>query len=80
MNTLEFLTLEIKKATGAEDILPDQRFLDVGGNSLNLVKLLKAIKNETGVAMPAKAFFDKTRSTINQLSIELDILIKSNPS
>lgn len=74
MNTEATLIQILEDVVGVKKLTRDTRFLDVGGNSLNLVAVLKKIKEKTGVAPSPRLFFDKTRSTVAAISAEIDSL------
>ncbi|AOJ05251.1 MULTISPECIES: acyl carrier protein [Burkholderia] len=74
MKTETMLIQILESVIGAKKVTGDARFLDIGGNSLNLVEVLKQIKAKTGVAPSPRLFFDKTRSTVMALSAEIDAL------
>jgi acyl carrier protein len=66
-----------KEVIGVEKIGVNERFMDIGGNSLNLVEAIGQVKEKMGVTLKARLFFDKHRSTIAELSKEIDA-IKAN--
>jgi hypothetical protein len=72
MNTETQLIRIFENVIGVRDLHRDARFIDIGGNSLNLVAILKQIKAKTGVSPPARMFFDKSGSTIAALSSAID--------
>ena len=72
MNTEALLRKILENVLGTRNLKADSRFLDIGGNSLNLVQILKQIKENTGVALPPKLFFDKSRSTLAGISAAID--------
>ncbi|AOJ73047.1 MULTISPECIES: acyl carrier protein [Burkholderia] len=74
MKTETMLIQILESVIGVKKVTGDTRFLDIGGNSLNLVEVLKQIKAKTGVAPSPRLFFDKTRSTVAALSGEIDAL------
>lgn len=74
MNTEAIVIQVLQDVIGAKDVSAETRFLDVGGNSLNLVNVLKQLKEKTGVTPPPRLFFDKTRSTVAAISAEIDAL------
>ncbi|MBO2984051.1 acyl carrier protein [Burkholderia pseudomallei] len=74
MKTETMLIQILESVIGVKKVTGDTRFLDIGGNSLNLVEVLKQIKAKTGVAPSPRLFFDKTRSTVVALSAEIDTL------
>jgi acyl carrier protein len=74
MNTQAIVIQVLEDVIGVKQLTPETRFLDIGGNSLNLVAVLKQLKEKTGVTPPPKLFFDKTRSTVASLSAEIDAL------
>ena len=61
---------------GLERLLPQQRFLDVGGNSLTLNIILTRIEAEKGVALDPALFYDDDRSSLAELAKELDALLE----
>ncbi len=74
MKTETMLIQILESVIGVKKVTGDTRFLDIGGNSLNLVEVLKQIKAKSGVAPSPRLFFDKTRSTVAALSAEIDTL------
>jgi acyl carrier protein len=74
MKTEAILIQVLEDVVGAKKVTADTRFLDIGGNSLNLVEVLKQVRAKTGVAPSPRLFFDKTRSTVAALSAEIDAL------
>jgi acyl carrier protein len=74
MNTEAIVIQVLQDVIGVQNVTPETRFLDIGGNSLNLVTVLKQVKEKTGVTPPPRLFFDKTRSTVAAISAEIDAL------
>lgn len=74
MKTEAILIQILENVIGVKNVSRDARFLDIGGNSLNLVEVLKQIKDRLGVAPPPRIFFDKSRSTVAAISAEIDSL------
>lgn len=74
MKTEAILIKILEDVIGAKKLTGETRFLDIGGNSLNLVAVLKQIKEKTGVSPSPRLFFDKKRSTVAALSAEIDSL------
>lgn len=74
MNTETVLIQILENVIGAQNVSRDARFLDIGGNSLNLVEILKQIKDRFGIAPPPRMFFDKSHSTVAAISAEIDSL------
>jgi acyl carrier protein len=72
MSTEMLVTQIFESVIGVRNLKPDSRFIDVGGNSLNLVAVLKQIKDKTGVAAPPRIFFDKKYATIAAISAAID--------
>lgn len=72
MTTETQLIRIFENVIGVRNLNRDERFVDIGGNSLNLVAILKQIKEQTGVAPPARMFFDKSASTVAALSSAID--------
>lgn len=72
MKTEAILIQILENVIGVKNLSRDARFLDIGGNSLNLVEVLKQIKDKIGVAPPPRIFFDKSRSTVAAISAEID--------
>lgn len=72
MKTEAILTQIMEKVIGVRNLSCDARFIDIGGNSLNLVHILKQIKEKTGVAPSPRMFFDKSQSTIAAISAAID--------
>lgn len=72
MKTEAMLIQILENVIGVKNVSPDARFLDIGGNSLNLVEILKQIKEKTGVAPSPRMFFDRSRSTVADISAAID--------
>lgn len=72
MNTEAVLIQILENVIGVKDVGLDARFLDIGGNSLNLVQVLKQLKEKTGVTPPPRMFFDKKCSTVAAISAAID--------
>lgn len=73
--TTEATVIQIlEDVIGVKKLTSETRFLDIGGNSLNLVAVLKQVKEKTGVTPSPRLFFDKTRSTVAAISAEIDAL------
>jgi acyl carrier protein len=71
--TTEAMLIEIlEDVIGVTELDRNARFLDVGGNSLNLLEVLRQIKERTGVAMAPRIFFDRSRSTVASISAAID--------
>ncbi|MBA3772357.1 MAG: acyl carrier protein [Ramlibacter sp.] len=78
MNTEATVIQILEDVIGVKKLNRDTRFLDIGGNSLNLVAVLKQIKEKTGAAPSPRLFFDKTRSTVAAISAEIDSQRETN--
>ena len=63
-----------KDVIAVETIGMNDRFMDIGGNSLNLVEVIAQVKEKMGVSIKARLFFDKHKSTIAELSKEIDAI------
>lgn len=74
MNTEATVIQILEDVIGVKKLTAETRFLDIGGNSLNLVAVLKQVKEKTGVTPSPRLFFDKTRSTVAAISAEIDTL------
>lgn len=72
MKTEEIVIQILENVLEVKNLGPDARFLDVGGNSLNLVAVLKQIKEKTGVTPSPRLFFDKSNSTVTAISAAID--------
>ncbi len=72
MKTEAILIQILESVTGVRNLGRDARFLDIGGNSLNLVSILKQIKERTGVTPAPRLFFDKSQSTVAAISAAID--------
>ena len=69
----EALVIQIfENVIGVRNLTPDTRFLDIGGNSLNLVAVLKQLKEKAGAAPAPRLFFDKSHGTIAAISSAID--------
>lgn len=62
----------LEDVVGAKDLSADSRFLDIGGNSLNLVEVLKQLRAKTGVAPSPRIFFDKQGSSVAAIAAAID--------
>lgn len=72
MGTENTLIQILEKVLGVKDVKRQDRFLEIGGNSLNLIEVRREIEDKTGVTLPSRIFFDKSRSTVTSLSAEID--------
>lgn len=72
MKTETELKRILEDVVGAKNLSSNARFLDIGGNSLNLVQVLKRIEDKFGVSPSPRIFFDKSRSTVAGISAALD--------
>lgn len=63
-----------------EEILLPQTFISVGGNSLTLNIILNRIEAEKEVAFDAGLFFEPSRSSLFEISRELDRLLEGGGS
>jgi len=63
----------LERVIGVRGLTPETRFLDIGGNSLNLVAVLKLLKEKTGVVPAPRMFFDKAYGTVAAISSAIDI-------
>jgi len=77
MNTEALVIGILENVIGVKNLSRDARFLDIGGNSLNLVEVLKQIKDKTGVAPAPRIFFDKSNSTVAAIGAAIDALRES---
>ena len=67
-----------KEIIGLEQVQLQQKFPDVGGNSLTLNIILTRIENEKGASVEAELFFDPDKSSLSDLAKELDLVL-ANP-
>jgi acyl carrier protein len=72
LNTEAIVIQILENVIGVKDLGPGARFVDIGGNSLNLVQVLKQIKEKTGAAPSPRMFFDRSRSTVAAISAAID--------
>jgi hypothetical protein len=72
MNTEAILIQILENVLSVKNLRRDARFLDIGGNSLNLVEVLKQFKEKTGAVPSPRIFFDKQRATISAISAAID--------
>lgn len=72
MKTEAMLIQILENVIGIKNVGRDARFLDIGGNSLNLLQVLKQIEEKTGVAPSPRLFFDRSRSTVAAISATID--------
>lgn len=63
-----------KDVIGVEKISVNDRFMDIGGNSLNLIEVIGQVKEKMGVTLKARLFFDQNKSTIAELSKEIEAI------
>lgn len=63
-----------KEIIGVEKISVNDRFMDIGGNSLNLIEVIEQVKEKMGITLKSRLFFDKQKSTIAELSKEIDAI------
>ncbi len=70
----------MERVIGLSGLSAEARFLDIGGNSLNLVEILKQVKQETGTTPSPRMFFHKTGSSISAISAEIDSQIAAKLS
>lgn len=80
MKTEAILIQILENVIGFRNLGRDSRFLDIGGNSLNLVQVLKQIKEKTGIAPAPRMFFDKSNSTVAAISAAIDSQQKNSRS
>jgi acyl carrier protein len=80
MKTEAILTQILEDVIGVKNVSRDTRFLDIGGNSLNLVQVLKQIKEKIGVSPAPRIFFDKTNSTVAAISAAIDAQLEQSRS
>ncbi|MCG9629023.1 chlorinating enzyme [Vibrio mediterranei] len=71
MKAKEIVFEIIKETLGLKHLDLNSRFLDIGGNSLNLAEIKSRIKNQTGVDVEAKMFFSKETSSIGNICDEV---------
>ncbi|UVS97929.1 acyl carrier protein [Burkholderia glumae] len=74
MKTEAILIQVLEDVIGVKNVTPYTRFPDIGGNSLNLVEVLKRMKAQVGVTPPPRQFFDRTRSSVAELAAATDAL------
>ncbi len=72
MKTEAIVIRVFESVIGVKNLDRDARFLDIGGNSLNLVSILKCLKEETGVTPSPRIFFDRSHATIAAISAAID--------
>lgn len=72
MKTESLLIEILESVLGVRALTQESRFLDVGGNSLNLVQVLNQIHERTGIALSPRLFFDRSQSTVAALSAAID--------
>ncbi|NEO71692.1 phosphopantetheine-binding protein [Moorena sp. SIO3H5] len=63
-----------KDVLSVETISIEDRFMDIGGNSINLIEVVNQVTEKMGVSIKARLFFDKHKSTIAELSKEIDAI------
>jgi acyl carrier protein len=80
MKTEAVLIQILEDVIGIKNVSRDARFLDIGGNSLNLVQVLKQIKEKFGVSPAARIFFDKNNSTVAAISSAIDAQLEHSRS
>lgn len=74
MNTETIVTEIFQDVLGVENIDKNDSFLNIGGNSLNLVEIMTQIKDKIGIEPKARLFFDTEQSTILNISNEIDLM------
>ncbi len=57
---------------GVSTISPNDRFLDIGGNSLNVVEVVAKLRNSVGASISPKVFFDKNTNSLLEVSKRVD--------
>ena len=57
---------------GVSELTTESRFLDIGGNSLNLVEVLLQIENQTGTKLNPRSFFERDTSKLGNLAKLID--------
>ena len=62
----------IEEVLDTEGIGLHDRFTKIGGNSLNLITVIKKIKEDMGITLKSRLFFHPKTSTIFKLSQEID--------
>jgi Phosphopantetheine attachment site len=67
-----------KEIIGLDQVRLQNKFADVGGNSLTLNIILTRIEKEKGASVEAELFFDPDRSSLFDLAKELDLAL-ANP-
>lgn len=72
MGTQATVKTILQSVIGIKEITAESRFLDLGGNSLNLVEVLSQIKQTTGVALSPRIFFDRDKSSVRSIAAEID--------
>lgn len=80
MKTEAVLIQILEDVIGVKNVSRDARFLDIGGNSLNLVQILKQIKEKIGVSPAARIFFDKNNSTVAAIGAAIDAQLEHSRS
>jgi acyl carrier protein len=80
METESVVTQILEEVIGVKGVSREARFLDIGGNSLNLVEVLKQIHDKTGVSVAPRMFFEKTNSTIAAISAAIDSQRRYQPA
>jgi acyl carrier protein len=80
MNTEATVIQILENVLGVKNLDRNTRFLDVGGNSLNLVEVLKQLKDKTGVTPAPRIFFDKTNSSVAAISAAIDARLAETQS
>lgn len=80
MKTEVIVTQVLEDVIGAKNVDRNSRFLDIGGNSQNLVQVLKEIKEKTGTTPPPRMFFDKASSSIASISAAIDSQLEESRS
>lgn len=78
MKTETILIQILENVIGVRNLSLDTRFPDIGGNSLNLVEVLKQVKEKTGVTPAPRMFFDKSQSTVAAISAAIDAQREAN--
>ncbi len=75
----EYLASLWHEVIGVETVGLDETFLQAGGNSLTLQVIVNKIREQYGVLIQPRLFFQPDTSSLSQIAAELDRLLDRNP-
>jgi acyl carrier protein len=78
-DTEQYLASLWRETIGVESVGLDDTFLQVGGNSLTLHIIVNKVREQYGVQIAPRLFFQPDTSSLSQIAAELDRLLDRNP-